>query len=95
MPAIAWREFMTAAHKGVPVAQLPGRWQPAQPQTADVPVTQGTEPPVPQQAVGSAERPMPSPASAQRSGGRPVPPADVGGPPQRRQPSIMDIILGH
>ncbi len=26
MPAMAWNEFMTAAHEGVPVAQLPGGW---------------------------------------------------------------------
>src|SRR5690606_2938123 len=24
LPAIAWKEFMTAAHKGLPVARLPG-----------------------------------------------------------------------
>ncbi len=29
LPALAWKEFMTAAHDGVPVAQLPGRWQPS------------------------------------------------------------------
>jgi len=26
LPASAWRDFMKAAHKGVPVAQLPGTW---------------------------------------------------------------------
>lgn len=26
LPAMAWNEFMTAAHEGVPVAQLPGGW---------------------------------------------------------------------
>ena len=26
LPAIAWHEFMVAAHEGVPVAQLPGGW---------------------------------------------------------------------
>jgi penicillin-binding protein 1A len=26
LPASAWRDFMEAAHKGVPVAQLPGTW---------------------------------------------------------------------
>src|SRR5262249_55087501 len=26
LPALAWHEFMVAAHKGVPVAQLPGGW---------------------------------------------------------------------
>ena len=27
LPAIAWKDFMVAAHKGVPVAQLPGDYQ--------------------------------------------------------------------
>lgn len=26
LPAMAWNEFMAAAHEGVPVAQLPGGW---------------------------------------------------------------------
>ena len=26
LPALAWHEFMVAAHEGVPVAQLPGGW---------------------------------------------------------------------
>jgi penicillin-binding protein 1A len=26
LPAQAWHDFMTAAHEGVPVAQLPGGW---------------------------------------------------------------------
>src|ERR1700754_2817845 len=29
LPALAWHEFMVAAHKGVPVAQLPGGWSSA------------------------------------------------------------------
>jgi penicillin-binding protein 1A len=29
LPALAWHEFMVAAHKGVPVAQLPGGWNSA------------------------------------------------------------------
>src|SRR5262245_29244712 len=29
LPAIAWHEFMVDAHKGVPVAQLPGGWSSA------------------------------------------------------------------
>lgn len=28
MPAIAWNEFMAAAHEGVPVSELPGNWVP-------------------------------------------------------------------
>ncbi|MEQ1955781.1 transglycosylase domain-containing protein [Mesorhizobium sp. CN2-181] len=29
LPAIAWHEFMAAAHEGLPVAKLPGSWQAA------------------------------------------------------------------
>ncbi|WP_173932562.1 transglycosylase domain-containing protein [Chelativorans sp. Marseille-P2723] len=87
LPAEAWRKFMSAAHKGVPATPLPGGWQPAGPREA---------PPIVEQAVGNAsERLEPSQASAQRSSRRPVPPADVGGPPQKRQLSIMEIILGN
>ncbi len=31
LPAMAWHEFMVAAHEGVPVAQLPGSWKSAPP----------------------------------------------------------------
>ncbi|MCT7376177.1 transglycosylase domain-containing protein [Chelativorans salis] len=82
LPVLAWREFMTAAHKGVSVAALPGNWRPGQP----------AEQPVPQRAVADNNAPPTVPSSA---GGRPVPPADVGGPNPKRQLSILDIILGN
>ncbi|WEX09323.1 transglycosylase domain-containing protein [Chelativorans sp. AA-79] len=93
MPAQAWREFMTAAHKGVPVAGLPGKWRP-EPQTAR-PLQASNS--APQNAVGDDVRPEAIPSSAERGriDGRPVPPADVGGPPQRRHLSILDVILGN
>lgn len=91
LPAIAWNEFMTAAHQGVPVAQLPGGWTPTYTANPD-----GLRPPA---AVGVSAghgggfnpRPdEPSTASIRR----PVPPAEVGATAQRRPGSILDVIFG-
>ncbi len=89
LPAMAFREFMEAAHQGVPVAALPGDWQPgtldriedilrAQPADAPRPVVPVTHDP--QSATGSIPHPVPQ--------------ADVG-PQQGRIGSIMDVILGN
>ncbi|MFC6491206.1 transglycosylase domain-containing protein, partial [Nitratireductor sp. GCM10026969] len=43
LPALAWREFMSAAHKGVPVARLPGEWHPGR-----------EAPPVPRNAIAGS-----------------------------------------
>ena len=80
LPALAWREFMAAAHKGVNVAALPGSWQP-QPASAVQPGL----------VAGEARERQPA---AQRAVGGPIPPADVGSAPQNRGLSIIDIILG-
>ncbi len=99
LPAQAWREFMAAAHEGVPVAGLPGGWRPRR-NPAPEPLQAST--PAPQNAVGETARPAPIPSSAgipssvERGERRPVPPAEVGGaPPQRRNLSILDVILGN
>jgi len=93
LPTQAWREFMIAAHKGVPVADLPGGWAPPR----NVPQTVQAEIPVPENAVGEAQRPEPVQSSADAGWGehRPVPPAAVGRAPQRRELSIVDILLGN
>ncbi|WP_378945506.1 transglycosylase domain-containing protein [Mesorhizobium sp. ANAO-SY3R2] len=105
LPALAWHEFMVAAHEGVPVAALPGSWtsQPAAPEIAveNQPLGENAFPQAPQPA-GQARPAVPlgnggvlprqeSPTASIR---RPVPPADVGGPVQRRETSILDVILG-
>jgi penicillin-binding protein 1A len=104
LPALAWNEFMEAAHKGVPVARLPGNWSPGP--TVDTPAPmppvavgerpgEGTpQPPRPVETVDAGGGFLPSPedtatASIHR------PPADVGGPPRKRPGSILDIILGN
>ena len=80
LPALAWHDFMSAAHKGVRVAALPG-WS-------------GRDPPQALPArdeVGAAIA-----ADRTASIGRPVPPGDVGaGGQPGRVTSILDILLGN
>ncbi|WP_048645381.1 transglycosylase domain-containing protein [Nitratireductor soli] len=108
LPVPAWRAFMEQAEKGRPVKRLPGSWSPGRPAVGMV-ETRPAGRPVPTAAVGGGSqgaaqsaRPVP-PAAIPAPGGddrtasvrRPVPPADVGGAPQKRQGSILDIILGN
>lgn len=101
LPAQAWHEFMLAAHEGVPVAKLPGGWNPD---------PAFDESPVPPVAVGddtpalSADAPVrggieaaggfgtnggdASTASIRR------PSAEVGGAAQKRSGSLLDAIFG-
>ncbi|MFU0505961.1 transglycosylase domain-containing protein [Pseudaminobacter sp. NGMCC 1.201702] len=106
LPAQAWHEFMVAAHEGVPVAPLPGTWkstpaaEPFEPEA--VPMADGELPPpaidearsdVPvEQSGGFLPAPQEQPTA---SIGRPVPPADVGGPTMTRATSILDVIMGN
>jgi len=85
LPAVAWNEFMTAAHRGVPVRDLPGSDMSLP--SANVPVAEsgGWSP-------KEIERRLDSENTA--SIGRPVPPGEVGGQPSRVT-SILDIILGN
>ncbi len=69
LPAQAWHEFMVAAHEGVPVARLPGSWQPAPASVAPAIAAPAQEAPpaLPPAAVGKTANPAPQPA-------KPVPP---------------------
>ncbi len=98
LPAKAWHDFMAAAHKGVPVAGLPGgRWSPVP--TGSISADNG---PVPQVSGQPANVPRPvqrvggGDAVVQRSGG-PVPPADVGAAPNsgERRRTLFDVLLGN
>lgn len=105
LPALAWHEFMVAAHEGVPMAALPGSWKPESPApevaVESQPIDENTFPAAPQpvqkprpaQQVGAArvEQEQSSTASIRR----PVPPGEVGGPTQRRETSILDVLLGN
>lgn len=83
LPAQAWNEFMAAAHEGVPVASLPGKWngrvlseidQFLRSQSVDDGYTASID------GAGSSN---------------PVPPGNVGEPAPKAVGSIMDIILGN
>ena len=90
LPAAAWNEFMAAAHKGVPMAQLPA-WSgvpagfPDAPEQGGIPVAQSGWS---HEAVGDA-------LSRTGSIDRPVPPGEVGAPVARRVTSILDVLLGN
>jgi penicillin-binding protein 1A len=110
LPAVAWKTFMTAAHQGVPVRQLPDieLYAPTSPPVTgeEVPVVEATMPmgrpsaevgdqAAPEMAGGFAPQSAPSDADPVSSIRRPVPPGDVGGTPVRAEKSILDIILGN
>ena len=106
LPAQAWHEFMVAAHEGVAVAALPGRWKSSgqiEPQekppvpVADLPSATPRAAPrgVPVEPVGaSVGFDLPRGEQPTSSIRRPVPPADVGGPARKRGTSILDILTG-
>jgi len=88
LPAQAWHEFMVAAHEGVPVARLPGGWQPGWQPSQPAPV-QDAPIAMPPAAVGRSANPAPQPAAPAPAavprpsvpvagGGRPAMPSDGG-----------------
>ncbi|MGH6760577.1 MAG: transglycosylase domain-containing protein [Phyllobacterium sp.] len=104
LPTIAWKEFMVAAHKGVPVAELPGdyRVKPVPEANDLLPVSPMDDMPAqPGQMVDAPYPPAPPVNVGDQTGStggmaRPVPPADVGGSQGQRRKSttLLDLILG-
>jgi len=97
LPAIAWHEFMAAAHKGVPMAQLPS-WSgvPAGGGFPDAPASAPAQEGVPMADSGWSHDAVGEAISQTGSIGRPVPPGDVGpSPVTRRVTSILDVIMGN
>ena len=102
LPAIAWRDFMTAAHEGVPVARLPGTGtrstvvlptgepvdDPATPVARSAP--SGQDQALPEVAGGFDAKPDAQPVSS-----IPRPRGEVGGKATRSDKTILDIILGN
>lgn len=89
LPTIAWRQFMEAAHKGVPVRRLPGEWNPTPVPPAEV-----------GQPMADAGNDIGSVIRSQRASDTPTgsirrPSADVGGPRMKNEKSLLDIILGN
>ncbi len=97
LPALAWRQFMEAAQKGLAVRQLPGtgamvagRALPTL--TEAVPSARPDPAGAAQLAADSPPRP---PVGLDRTSSiRPVPPADVGAGNRAAGTSILDILLG-
>jgi penicillin-binding protein 1A len=105
LPALAWHEFMVAAHEGVPVAPLPGTWHSGDGGVArpDAPVSEAPVGQAPvSQRVESAGYEAPPQFEEQPQAEEPptasirriVPPGDVGAPAPRRTNSILDILTG-
>lgn len=105
MPALAWKEFMAAAHQGLEPSPLPGRWQPAGdglPDPADSVAEVGQEEAESAQmpeAVSTDALPVPLMKPSPEATGstrRPIPPAEVGPQKKRvREPkTVLDVILG-
>jgi penicillin-binding protein 1A len=97
LPAHAFKEFMAAAHQGVPVAQLPGDWRPGTFQRIeDLLSSMPNDGGVPVQPVSHDQFPTAPEPGTTASIDRPVPPAGVGeAAPRGRIGSIMDVILGN
>lgn len=103
LPAIAWHDFMLAAHEGVPVRQLPGGYvnsAPVQPvalppaEVGDRPVAATPAPARKAQRTVRADKFPPPPADI-KTGSIKRPSADVGGPKVKRDLSIIDLITGN
>ncbi len=89
LPAAAWRAFMMPAHKGVPVAKLPGTWNP-EPEAVAYPGDSELLP----ESVGA----VPAAGETPRRLGRPIPPVDVGETraAQRDRPrTLFDLLTGN
>jgi penicillin-binding protein 1A len=91
LATIVWREFMAAAHHGLPVENLPGIWGlPLQPGASAA--APGSHSQQQQVLPGSAGKPIPLPDYAPTASIR-RPAAEVGGQ-ARREATILDLILG-
>jgi penicillin-binding protein 1A len=103
LPAIAWHDFMLAAHEGVPQRPLPGSYahtppvQPVSLPPADVGGGPVAAAPVkkPQRTVRADKFPPPPSSNDLKTGSIKRPSADVGGPKVKRDTSILDIIMGN
>ena len=95
LPALAWHDFMVAAHEGVKVASLPGAgWRKPLPDEAPRPALPVGSPEDDAPAVSKSAYP-PAPEDTTASIRHPVPSAEVGGGRKKPLGSIMDVILGN
>jgi penicillin-binding protein 1A len=89
IPAEAWHEFMVAAHEGVPVAALPGRWRSAGRQSVAASGSRAAPAAEAGRAASGDHSRVPDGSTASI----PRPSAEVGGP-RKRGRSILDILTG-
>jgi penicillin-binding protein 1A len=95
LPATAWNEFMAAAHKGVPVAQLPS-WSGVPASFPPAPgLAEGGRNGAPVAGGGWSHDAVGDAIARTGSIDRPVPPGEVGAPVTRRVTSILDVIMGN
>ncbi len=100
MPALAWKEFMQAAHSGATSARLPGQYVvPSDPSRVAVPATRPSDGSVrrPSGEIARSDRRRLEPVNGvapERTGStrRRLPPADVDEPGNT---TLLDIILGN
>ncbi len=92
LPAMAWKDFMVAAHEGVPVRDLPGSWHPAPNEVAAPVAVSEDEDQTPLPPMRSNLQP-PAPAAGRAAVGSAAisPPADIPLPSARtRRPLDAD-----
>lgn len=95
LPAIAWKDFMVAAHKGVPIAPLPGdyRLDKLIEEGNDILPDSGVDPSVPSAQLDPGGQVG---LGDQTGSTRPIPPGDVGENGQTgRKTTLFDLIMGN
>jgi penicillin-binding protein 1A len=98
LPAIAWHDFMAAAHEGVPVRPLPGSWRPATPAEDSAPapsepVVSAPEPSA-KMPVAELEAPKPPKQVKPSANRKAAPPADIQtGSIKRPSVDVGDVVV--
>ena len=95
LPAIAWKDFMVAAHKGVPIAPLPGdyRLDKLIEEGNDILPDSGVDPSAPSAQLDPGTQVG---LGDQTGSTRPIPPGDVGQNGQAgRKTTLFDLIMGN
>ncbi|MET3645928.1 transglycosylase domain-containing protein [Phyllobacterium ifriqiyense] len=95
LPAIAWKDFMVAAHKGVPIAPLPGdyRLDKLIEEGNDILPDSGVDPSAPSAQLDPGTQVG---LGDQTGSTRPIPPEDVGQNGQAgRKTTLFDLIMGN
>jgi len=110
LPAIAWHDFMVAAHQGVKVKALPGgNWTSSNPEQAipiplapvgeepagDGPVVEAPQPVKRPSRTVQAEKPAMPEEKPMQTGSIKRPKAEIGGNPVKGEKTVLDVLLGN